>query len=161
MNYGHRHFKISLLLSVIITLSLLCLNYALISDYYLLRSSSPLEEVEVSIIDPIDLSNDEAFIAQGTYTRRVMCHLYDFKIVMHNVDTHDNMLITKDNLLVSPPTNLLPGIKNPIVFEVKLPDGIYAGTWLPTFEGSYFCKKGIFMERKVQIIDTHAIIILD
>ena len=161
MNVGRRPFKFAVFVSVILSFSVLALNYMLISDYYKLQSSYPLENITVTIDDPVSLSESPYFVAHGSYTRKVMCQLYDFTVVLHNVDTHDKMLITVDNLVKSPPTYLYPATGIPITFETRLPHGIYPGTWLPTFEGKYFCTQGIFMHRKTQTIPTHAIQIVE
>lgn len=124
------------------------LNGFLLYTYFLLQTSSPLDNFRGGFVTPVSLSNDLVIVGTGVYDRDILCKLTDFDIHLKNVDNGEEILIGPTSLAKAPPANLKPGKDIPIEFDLFIPTTLYPGKWMPEFHGTYICQAGIFQATK-------------
>jgi hypothetical protein len=136
----------SLMLSMAVFIALM------IYFYSVLQEAQPLENFNAKFIDPVTLSTNTEIVAAGSFDRRVMCNLLDFRVVLTNTATGDVILFNKTHLTKAPVANLHPGTSLPVSFNLAVPETLYTGIWAPEYHGRYLCRNGIFSSVKDQTV---------
>ena len=78
--------------------------------------------------------------------------MYDFTFQLRNLETKDIIILKPEHLARAPISSMSPAKNIDVNFALHIPTNLYAGTWTPTFSGSYICKNGIFTQNKHQTI---------
>jgi len=141
--------------------TLLIMVGLLIASYVKLQQAQPLENFSGRVISPIDLATDTILMTEGTFDRPVMCNMIGFKVFLTNQETGDIIVLTPKHLAASPTESMNPGKDIPINFSLHIPSTLVIGTHLPHFQGTYLCRLGIFMSRKVQSVRASSFTVID
>tara|TARA_R110000744_G_scaffold334643_3_gene439929 strand:- start:1083 stop:1562 length:480 start_codon:yes stop_codon:yes gene_type:complete len=118
------------------------------ASFVRIETALPLENFNGRIISPIDISTQNYIKAEGTFSRRVTCILDDFILTITH-DDGDVLHFGKESLRTAP-IAAATGDQHQIQFEVRIPNDIKLGWWVPVFTGSYDCKYGLLDSYKTQ-----------
>jgi hypothetical protein len=131
-----------------ITLAMIIFVGSILQTYTHLKYEHPLKNFDGGIKSPIYLDYQNKIEAYGTFDRDIACKMIDFTLLLKSVKTNDVHMLDKRHLLVIPKEYGLVGTNIKVNFVLSLPNSIKEGKYIPIFNGTYFCKEGLFSDLK-------------
>ena len=136
------------LLLLSITLAMVVFVGSILQTYTHLKYEQPLKNFQGGFKSPVYLDFQTKLEAYGTFDRDIACKMIDFNVLLKSVRTNDVHLLDKQHLLVIPKDFGLRGKNIKTNFVLSIPSSIKEGRYIPTFNGTYFCKEGLFSDLK-------------